>query len=240
MCTLAWGSEKEGVWICFNRDEQRTRAEAEPPGIHVHGGQRLLYPRDPEGGGTWFALHPAGFAVALLNHYPAVRPPTPVHPRSRGLLVPELAACGSVPVAANWLRQQSLDAYRPCTLVLLSRNEAALYSWGGRKLEWASHCPFFHTSSSYKPDQVARWRQARWEAATGGTVAGPREASLLLQQVAPDPAYGFTMDRDDARTVSRIEARMDPGGVELVYFPREIGGSGFAGPERIRFGEESS
>ncbi len=72
--------------LSFNRDEQHTRPIAQPPKVEVHGNQKVILPREPDGGGTWIAVSDAGLAFALLNVNPPNRSGTVSGGLSRGVI----------------------------------------------------------------------------------------------------------------------------------------------------------
>jgi uncharacterized protein with NRDE domain len=230
MCTLAWGLSGEGLWVVFNRDEQRKRPVAELPEVHAVGSKRAIYAKDPAGGGTWFAATSAGLVVALLNRYPPdERLPVPGI-FSRGQLVLELAESDDINAAIQHLKSVRLESYAPFHLFLLSLNGQHYSSWEGSELSDHRDCPHFLTTSSYRSREVETWREKRWETLAGDSHLRMSEVISLLEERSVDPAFGMTMDRTDARTVSRIELMMNPQGQAFAYYPREADGLGFQHP----------
>jgi len=234
MCTLAWGHSENRLWACFNRDEQRSRPRAEFPAIHQISGRPVIYARDPQGGGTWLAASPAGFAVALLNHYPASVQPHHPATRSRGRLVLDLAGAEHAASALARLDREDLLAHAPFCLFLLAVDGVQARDWDGRRLEPLRWEVPFWTTSSYRPDEVTQWRGGWWAAAVEGRELDLAEAGRLMRLRRPeDPAFGLTMDRTDARTLSQAEFSLGPEGVAFAYREREAGGSGFLPPVRL-------
>lgn len=230
MCTLAWGLSGEGLWVVFNRDEQRKRPLAEPPAVHVVGSRQAIYAKDPVGGGTWFAATSAGLVVALLNRYPPdERLPVPGI-FSRGQLVLELAESDDLNAALQRLKSIRLESYAPFHLFLFSLKGGHYYSWDGSQLSDSGECPRFLTTSSYRSREVEAWRDKRWDTLAGDPHVPMPEVISLLKERSADPAFGLTMDRTDARTVSRIECVMNPQGQAFAYYPREVDGLGFQSP----------
>jgi hypothetical protein len=231
MCTLAWGSGDGRLWAVFNRDEQRARPPAQAPRIEQGANGPVACARDPQGGGTWFAASARGFAVALLNHYPA-QSQLPPAPRSRGLLVSELAAGSSAAQAFDRFAAVSLACYAPFHLFLLTPQGASGFTWDGAALQPLQPASGFWTTSSFAPQAVVAWRRARWREAFAGRAPA---AAAVLQQPSPDrPAYGFAMDREDARTVSQIVLELDPAGFTFTCREREADGAGFGAPVVLR------
>lgn len=235
MCTLAWGPARDGFWACFNRDEQRARALAEEPAIHEAGNHKLIYARDPAGGGTWCAASTAGFAVALLNHYPGEDQPARDYERSRGQLVLQLAAAGGPDNAATCLGDTDLSAYAPFYLFIIGREAVRAHAWDGDRLTFPQIDEPFWTTSSYKPDAVATWRRGWWDTvAPARAVDRSSTAELLRTLQADQPAYGTTMDRDRARTQSQIELTFEKGRCSFLYRAREPEGPGFEEPVHLQ------
>jgi len=100
MCTVSWLRDEHGYDLFFNRDERRTRAGADPPGVERVGSTRIIAPRDGEAGGSWVAVNDRGLSVALLNGYrtgdTAEAPPPGGEWTSRGHLVMGLSDCPDV------------------------------------------------------------------------------------------------------------------------------------------------
>ena len=90
MCTLTWQLEPNGYQVFFNRDEQRSRAVANP--VAFNHSLNAAYPIDPQGGGTWIALTQAGGTLCLLNNYQAQAIHQPVDAISRGEVILRLIA----------------------------------------------------------------------------------------------------------------------------------------------------
>ena len=216
MCTLSWHREPAapGYRLFFNRDEQKSREAAEPPGIRELAGVRFTAPRDGRAGGTWITTNEHGLTVALLNHYqadtPTVRPETAT---SRGQLVVGFAACESVEEFRSLVaRRQAAGRYPAFFLFALDLDSSSLWRWDGHELTETGHpAPAFLTTSSVRTEEVLAARQHAFSRC-GGDLAG-----LHLQHDARDPAASIRMRRPDARTVSRSEVRVAGGEVLFRY-----------------------
>lgn len=228
MCTLAWGNTAGSGWICFNRDEQRSRSRAEPPRLHEGPNGPVAWARDPDGGGTWFAASSRGFAVALLNRYPAVESVVNPSLQSRGLLVSLIAGSPSADAAVEAFTGISPSPYAPFHLFILSPGSARGFTWDGTRLKDLKPRAAFFTTSSHRPDAVRAWRESWWaEQLAEGLVDGEAAAERLRRRHPGNPAFGPTMDREDARTVSQILLEWRESGFIFSYRPREADGSGY-------------
>jgi uncharacterized protein with NRDE domain len=232
---MVWREEPGKLWICFNRDEQRSRPPAEPMELHDGPNGPVAYARDPQGGGTWFAVSSNGFIVALLNHYLPREEAEPSRYRSRGLLVKELAECASVEEAARLAEQSDHGKYRSYQLFICDNEGYQIRTWNGADLLFWDDLDGILTTSSHDPASVIRYRTGWWK--------NLRRQSLPLDVVAQQlrkvnprkPAHGVTMDREDARTVSQIELELRPDGFVITYRAREPEGPGFKDPVTLRY-----
>ncbi|NBD39383.1 MAG: hypothetical protein GVY10_12525 [Verrucomicrobia bacterium] len=230
MCTLVWGINRTGWWLCFNRDEQRSRARAEPPATHEIDGVKVLAPLDPDGGGTWFAVNEHGLALVLLNRYREASPVSRTGAqRSRGLLVLDLSAARSVREVEAGLEKTDFTPYAPFHLYALRQGEGIHASWdpgGGLRIFPPET---FLTTSSYRPSEVAAARGRLWKEQTGeGNVRPDRAAAILRTRNSVRPALGLCMDREDARTVSQLQVHLNGDEARVSY--RERAASAFSPP----------
>lgn len=232
MCTLAWDVSGDDLWICFNRDEQRSRPEAEAPVIDRSGKYPVMYPRDPQGEGTWLAVSKAGFAVALMNHYSG-NPVTGGNLRSRGGIVLELIHSSSMDSAIEKLSGKELTGnFAPFHLFIFSREGGKQWTWSGDELSGITECPRFWTTSSYDPESIRRRRTDQWERLTAGKAVSADQAGEILRMRGSSPPCGMTMDREDARTVSQSIIEMNGKNLVFSYARREVHAPGFEEPMR--------
>ncbi len=206
MCTVTWSIRPTGTAVCFTRDERHSRAEALAPRPWPGG---FLAPQDADGGGTWFAVTLDGTVLALLNHYAAAVGPAARGPRSRGLLIPALAA-GDCIAESRSLRRWGLAELAPFRLLELRPAEATarLGVWDGTR--W--------TERRIRPPQCGMITSSSWKTARVTLARSSAFRQLLKQQPAPDlsdlihfhstprdprgPAWDIFMHRPDARSVS--------------------------------------
>lgn len=129
MCTVTFVLSKSGYILTHNRDEMLSRTPSEVPEYHEHNSTWLLYPKDPEGNGTWIALNEKGNWACLLNgafnHYGEIRNKQ----QSRGKIAIEVLINNRVR-----LIDQSLECYLPFTLLLYEDNRLWDIRWDGNKL----------------------------------------------------------------------------------------------------------
>ncbi len=222
MCTLTWLSRPDGYTLYFNRDEQRTRARAQPPFAAHLDGVAFIAGRDPDGGGTWLAANERGLSLALLNLYevPAAR----AGDRSRGLLVLESAGAESLDALESRVRVAPLALHRAFELAAFAPGEPVrVFRWDGRALrvdEIRDQAGLL-ASSSAAPTRARASRRARHaELRAAHADASDGWLARLHADHAPVPgALSTCVHRDDAVTVSLSRVRVDRARVEVAYSP---------------------
>lgn len=229
MCTLTWtaGSGYGEYELFFNRDELRTRRRALAPEPAVADGVRYAAPTDRDRGGTWIGVNEYGATHCLLNAYRhgVELPAGPA--RSRGEIVRRVQPSNDPDRTHAILTGLELENYPPFILAGFfprsdsSRLRSVSFTWSGKQLDREDDLQPPITTSSYKPNDVERWRTAEYRRLVGATET-PRARKLWTfhRLVNPkDPAFGVCMSRADARTVSctRVVYRTDRS-VHMGYF----------------------
>ena len=230
MCTISWSANKDGLAICFNRDESITRPDAQAPRLHTAAGHSFLAPRDPVGGGTWLALRADGCALALLNHYSGLPPSSPKY--SRGMIVWQLAAA-SDPLTAWRKLIPSLDGIAPFHLLTLRRDKGRIDRWDGSDLSCKqADWPAGMLTTSSSPDIRGLPRRRHAFEALREKTATPTSAELMRFHEGEDDCDAESsvwMDRGDRRTVS--QSRIELGNTAARFSYRDAPG-GNARPQR--------
>ncbi|QDU83454.1 hypothetical protein Pla163_05530 [Planctomycetes bacterium Pla163] len=225
MCTASWITGPPGFELFFNRDEQRSRPGGHAPEVHTESGVEVVFPLDGQELGTWIAANEFGLVLCILNLYEADY--APATPRSRGLLVRELAIHGTAAQALAVLRGDDLAAYRGFTLAVFEVDATGALAaghaarWDGVALgvtDGADVRPPF-VSSGFDLPRVREQRLATWHA-TVGDASAPTAAELERYHASrlPEPgAYAVSMSRDDACTVSHTRVRVTGDHVSMHY-----------------------
>ena len=225
MCTVTIVPRDDGFRLVCNRDERRDRAMAVPPDVHRLTRETAVFPSDPVGGGTWVGVNGAGLAAALLNRSGNRAAAVANRPlRSRGLIVPMLLDCGSVPAAletAAGLDPAHFDLFR---LVVVQRMAAGILTSDGRRLSVqiiGLLQPSMLTSSALGDGVVEAVRRRlfdRMMAREPGRRLGA-QARFHAHAWPSHPEVSVRMERADARTVSRTRIDVTSAAIELCYDP---------------------
>jgi hypothetical protein len=250
VCTVTIVPHGDGVRLACNRDEQRSRPGAVPPRLASAGRHLALFPVDPVGGGTWIGVNDAGLAVTLLNRTgsdgsgsrllaplgshgstfpqplalarePAVAVPQRI--ASRGTIVPQLLACGSLDEALE--AAEAIDARRfaPfCVVAVQGHRIGAVESDGRSPLPRGGlDQPMLFTSSALGDEEVEAPRRWLFDQTMAGWAGNWLEGQARYHRHRwPDrPEISVWMERPDARTVSHTVIDVMRAGIRLRYEP---------------------
>jgi len=203
MCTLSYRLTESGYELFFNRDEQRSRAQAIVP--QVDNELNAIYPVDPIGQGTWLGVHQSGLGLALLNYYQAEKKAKSGEFISRGeIILKLLASQGDV---IDNLKKLALNNYQPFQLCIfpedlnLANNQIQLLQWDGENLTQQPQSPFY-TSSGVDYPQVYQARKRVFEQIISTSEPTTEQLLQFHQQQQQEGKLSVKMYREDAQTVS--------------------------------------
>jgi hypothetical protein len=130
MCTVTFIPCKEHIILTSNRDEKHWRSHAHAPARHPFNTGNILYPRDGDAGGTWFAVHENGNAVIFLNGGFVKHEPAPPYRRSRGLILLDLLDSAS---PYDTFTSIDLNNIEPFTAIIWGDGRLFECRWDGNK-----------------------------------------------------------------------------------------------------------
>jgi len=128
MCTVTFIPLANKVIITSSRDVQNARLPAGEPSVHRLKGGLVIFPRDSQAGGTWFAVHENGTAVILLNGGWKNHASNPPYRKSRGLILLDLIAEEHV---VETFKVLDLENIEPFTLVIWEEEKLYECRWDG-------------------------------------------------------------------------------------------------------------
>ena len=224
MCSVSWIHHDEGYDLFFNRDEQRSRPKAIPPKVWNCEVGSYLAPQDPQAGGTWIFTNDKGLTGCLLNAYQIENVKPVSNPRSRGLLVKDLAGCKSIESLEKQLHSQVTEnPYSAFYLLGLEKvSEAKLWLWDTSNIQQLDlpELPFW-TTTSVNPNQVLPYRQKLiQESISQKGLNAETLHSLHLAKGIPATEHTIKMSRDDAQTVSFTHIQVHPQTTSMHYAQR--------------------
>ncbi len=128
MCTVTFIPLPGKIYLASNRDEKHSRAKALKPAIYPTPSGNMLFPKDPDAGGTWIALHQSGNAVVLLNGGISPHISDPPYHKSRGVVLLELTG---TPSPAEAFLMINLNNVEPFTVVMWDHGKLWEGIWDG-------------------------------------------------------------------------------------------------------------
>ncbi len=130
MCTVSFIRTKKSVVITSNRDEHGTRALAIPPKNYIIDGQDIIFPKDPQAGGTWFGVANKKTVLVLLNGADEKHNRKPPYAKSRGTIMLEMLSNSNPKMF--WITL-NLENIEPFTIILFQENQLFQLRWNGSK-----------------------------------------------------------------------------------------------------------
>jgi hypothetical protein len=157
MCTVTFVPKNQGYILTHNRDEMSSRTPSLDPDYYTFKNQRILFPKDPEGKGTWIALNENGDWACILNgafeRYGDIRNKQ----KSRGLLVLEALA-----IDFSDFKCLDFQGYLPFTIILFKENFLYDIRWEGDFLAIENKDilkPHIWSSVNLYPENIRRIRE---------------------------------------------------------------------------------
>jgi hypothetical protein len=221
MCTLSFVPKADGFLLGMNRDEQRSRAIASPPGAQRCGDFKALYPSEPSGG-TWVGINQSGLCVALINWYS--RPQYQGAPAfSRGAIIPRLLAMGTREEMDRSLLSLPFDRLNPFRLFVIGKESDGIaeYRTDNSGIERVDH-PWITNhwfSSGHDEATATEIRDSVCRKAATEHDAGTLHWLERLH-ASHDPEAGsdsICMHREDAVTVSMTLLKVSNGEAVMSY-----------------------
>lgn len=163
MCTFTIvTNEQNRIILTSSRDEQDTRKASFLPNVHDFEGQKLLYAKDADAGGTWLGVNAQARVVCLLNGAFVLHERTPPYKHSRGFVVLEALVSESFEqyISADFM------GIEPFTLVSLDLKPHRLlqeFRWDGQnkhhKILDLSQPQMWSSATLYTPEVAGKRRQ---------------------------------------------------------------------------------
>jgi hypothetical protein len=220
LASPAWATDPLLLRLVCSRDESRSRAEALPPVLQTIDGHRALMPLDPDSGGSWIAVNEFGLVFTLLNANP-MGASAPAEGKSRGDLVPRLAAATSMSGALARMCDAGAERYRPFRLVMLDRSQLVECWVEDHRLRHRRaylQSAMMRTSSSLGDALVEGPRRTLFRRLLHGTAHAAAAQDAFHQHQWPGREHlSVRMERGDACTVSRTIVEITAGYATMIY-----------------------
>jgi len=159
MCTVSYLPLKDKVILTSNRDEDINRPALEP-NIFPLKDQKLIYPKDPRGNGTWIAISSQNRFVCLLNGAFKKHKHQPPYRQSRGKVVTDYFNYNDT---QKFCSNYNLIDIEPFTLIIYE-SDRRLYEfrWDGHQKylkELDTQKPHIYSSSTLYTEEIVKKRE---------------------------------------------------------------------------------
>lgn len=219
MCTVSFIPLKDQYVITSNRDENVLRRAAFIPKQEVINGCRIIYPKDPKAGGTWFAVNQNGTVAVLLNGAFKKHIPKASYATSRGLMLLEII---SHPAPVFYFKKAALDEIEPFTAIVFEEGKLCELRWDAqikhsRKLDSFSEY-IWSSATLYSQDAVAKRAILFKKFIESGNAVDPASIIKFHSNSNDDKENGFVINRNNRMlTFSITQATVSPAGVTLLH-----------------------
>lgn len=132
MCTVTFIPAGRYFFFTSSRDEQAGRPVAISPETYEINGCRLLFPKDPQGGGSWIVVNEKGHIGILLNGAMKAHERQTSYRRSRGIVLLDLL---SSPSPADRFEESDFNEIEPFTVILYENKKLYSGKWDGQ-MKW--------------------------------------------------------------------------------------------------------
>ncbi|MBC9797548.1 NRDE family protein [Sinomicrobium weinanense] len=227
MCTVSFIKTEDRVIITSNRDEKTTRPVALPPKIYTTDNKRIVFPKDPLSGGSWFTVDESGNTAVLLNGARQKHTPQGPYRKSRGLILLEIMAARSAP---EYWNDMNLDNIEPFTVLLYREDRLYLLRWDGLYKETASlktKDPYILSSSTLYTETLQKQREQWFFDFMDRNEAVSPEALLSFHRYTEEEGgeNGLIINRNNLlKTLSITQCVIQKGKTDIHYlqlFPNE-------------------
>lgn len=160
MCTVSFISVNNNFIITSNRDEHTSRPVAFVPKEETINNCKVIYPKDPKAGGTWFAINENGVAAVLLNGAFHKHISTGIYKVSRGVILLNII---TNPTPAHRFGSMVLNDIEPFTLILFENLRLLELRWDGinkHRKELDSNRNYIWSSSTLYSKEVIHNRES--------------------------------------------------------------------------------
>ena len=197
MCTVTYLPIDTASYILTsNRDEAPSR-NAVKIELKTESDQSLLFPKDPEKGGTWLALSNYEKIICLLNGAFEPFEKKAFYRKSRGSVVLDYF---SFPNAEAFQSGYNFKGIAPFTLVILESGNRFELNWDGINVFFRpfDHTPKIWSSVTLYPENVRKWRKTLFETwLKDGAVTQDKIIHFHQHAGDDDHENGFQMNRNE-------------------------------------------
>jgi len=220
MCTVSFVAANDKIIITSNRDEAVLRP-ALKPAEYIVNGRKILFPKDPQAGGTWFATNEKSDVIVLLNGAAEKHKHLFTYRKSRGLIVLDLISSES---AIQTWNEINLDNIEPFTLVLFESGKLYQLRWDFSEKETVvldTAKNYVWSSSTLYPNEI-REKRSQWFYSFLETKSDVNENEMFnFHRYTEDKNQenGLVIDRNgQLKTLSITQAVIENQSLKMMHF----------------------
>src|SRR5690349_21620573 len=132
MCTVTYIQAGNHFFFTSSRDELAGRPLALFPKVYEIRRCRVLFPKDPQRGGSWIAVNEYGDTGVILNGAIKAHEVQTSYRKSRGLILLDLISSSS---PADAFEETDFDDIEPFTVILFENKNLYVGKWDGQ-MKW--------------------------------------------------------------------------------------------------------
>jgi uncharacterized protein with NRDE domain len=221
MCTVSFVKVEGKVIITSNRDERVLRPSAEPPKMYHLNNKKLIFPKDPQAGGTWFAVGVNGTVLVLLNGANEKHIVSGPYRLSRGLIVLDIISHVS---PKDFWDEIDLDNIEPFTIVLFQNEALYQLRWNAlakEKIVLDTTKKHIWSSSPLYSAAIRKEREVLFYAALQNKAAIDEQAMYQFHRYTDieDVENGLVINRDNnLKTLSITQTVIEDNKVNVLYY----------------------
>lgn len=220
MCTVSFIATKSYQFIITsNRDEHTSRHTSFEPVTEIINNCKLIYPKDPKAGGTWFAINENGGVGVLLNGAFHKHIPDRNYVTSRGMVLLKIMSSTS---PSFYLSTIDLEHIAPFTLILFRNYKLLEFRWDGDKKHFKEldvNQNYIWSSATLYSKKIMEHRVALFdEFLIKKENIGANDIIDFHSSNNNDFENGFVINRDNTlKTLSITQAIVDKGEIDLHH-----------------------
>ena len=220
MCTVSQVYSSGKIIITSNRDEKTERPSSVKPQQYCINNKKIIFPKDPMAGGTWFAVDEKANVAVLLNGAKEKHQQKSNYAKSRGLILLDIISSES-PIE-QW-KTISLLNIEPFTIVLLQKEKLFQLRWNANEketIELATHQNHIWSSATLYTDEVRKLREDWFEEFTNEKSINENDMQYFhLNTDKENSENGLVINRNDVvKTFSVTQVVIENNKVNMFHY----------------------
>lgn len=221
MCTVSFVTSDGKIILTSNRDEKIIRPNAVEPKIYFINNKNIIFPKDPQAGGTWYAVTETANVAVLLNGATEKHQLKSKYRKSRGLILLDIIS-ENTPIE-TW-KNIDLQGIEPFTIVLFQENKLYQLRWNELEKETINLNiaeNYIWSSATLYPKAI-REKRARWFynfLSSRTTISADDIIDFHRYTEIENEEDGLVINRNNSlKTLSITQTTIDKDKINIRYF----------------------